>query len=460
MAVRSDASADGLSATTNLPTITGFTIMGWFLRSGTGQSAPGYEAVIGFGGASTGNKYACYFRTAGAATFAVTEWTTDFTGSAISDNTWYHVAMTVAGTGANQLKGYLNGVLDATGNGSAGITAAQLQILGDAAGEWFNGKCAAVKIYNAVLTVDEIALEMRQYLPFRTANLNRFIPGIDSTTLDYSGSANNLTAGGTLAFEDGPPIPWRRGRARIFIPAAATGAQTVNLGFIASGEQIFGLTVIQNVLTGFIASGEQIFTPAVSLKVLTGFIASGEVVSAITVSQNVGLPFIASGEQIFTPAVTQNVLLGFVGTGEQVFAPTITGNIGLGFVASGEVVSEIVVSQNVGLPFIASGEQIFAPTVTENVTLGFVASGEQTFAINVSNAGSPSSQTVNLGFVGSEEQVFGLTVSGVNPTAGRHGTLTFRFSSPDGALDFAWQTGEEVLDFGWTHGPVLDARQA
>jgi hypothetical protein len=77
-----------------------------------------------------------------------------------------------------------------------------------------NGRIAAVKLWHIELTQEQIAAEMRQYKPIRLANLDGFYPLLDvgNGTQDFSGFAtSNLTSNGTLATEDGPPIPWDAG---------------------------------------------------------------------------------------------------------------------------------------------------------------------------------------------------------------------------------------------------------
>lgn len=144
------------------------------------------------------------------------------------------------------------------------------------------------------------------------------------------------------------------------------GAQTINLAFISSGEQLFTPTVKQNVQLGAIATGEQIFSPAVTLNLTPGFIASGEQIFAPTVSQNVTLSAIASSEQVFAPAISQKVLLGTIASGEQVFSFNASFGlvVTLGFISSEEAVAGLTVSQNVLLPAIATGAQVFAATVS------------------------------------------------------------------------------------------------
>jgi hypothetical protein len=228
VSLRYDAQADRLSRTANLPSISAFTAMAWAYRVGAGATS--YNSVFAFGTAS--GVYSLYLRTGGAAVFGVTEWASDYTGSAIADGTWYHVAMTVAGTGAGQLLGYLNGAVNATGAGNSGLTAGTLWAGGHGAAgdnEWSNIRLAGLKIYDAVLTAAEILQEMRQLAPVRTTNLNVWSPAVDASAVnaakDFSGNARDWTVGGTLAVEDGPPVPWRQGRRRfIRVPAAAGGS--------------------------------------------------------------------------------------------------------------------------------------------------------------------------------------------------------------------------------------------
>jgi Concanavalin A-like lectin/glucanases superfamily len=96
-------------------------------------------------------------------------------------------------------------------------------------GEWLNGSVAALKIWQGVkLTQGEIENERFQYVPNRTANLYAFYPFLEGGATagarqDFSGAGNNLSAGTNSATTDGPPIAWRRGPARLFLPASAVG---------------------------------------------------------------------------------------------------------------------------------------------------------------------------------------------------------------------------------------------
>lgn len=222
MAVRLDADADGFSRTTGLPGITSFTMMGWFQPIVDEND----ETPLLFYGDSS--PYPAHFYSMGMGSDGVTlslwNGTADAGSVVLTMGTWYHIAFTVAGTGANQALGYVNGVLEMTNNGSASVTNERIAI-GDnnETSEFLNGNVAAVKIWAAVLSAAEIANEMRQYLPVRTANLNTFSPMLTTADdeIDYSGNGNTWTVGGTLATVDGPPIPWKAGRRHVLIPAAA-----------------------------------------------------------------------------------------------------------------------------------------------------------------------------------------------------------------------------------------------
>lgn len=208
MAVRFDASADALYRTASLPTITSFTIMGWF-NVITNRSA--YSTFMEYGLFDGGTWYNLSTNATGGTTvtLALTNGSSETLGGTLTVGTWAHLAMTVSGTGAGQNLVYRNGVLNITGAGSSSPTAVRLYIGSNSIGEWLNGRAAAVKIWSAALTANEILNEMVQYMPVRTTNLNGFYPFFTSTDLkDYGGGATTWTVGGTLTSEDGPPIPW------------------------------------------------------------------------------------------------------------------------------------------------------------------------------------------------------------------------------------------------------------
>jgi hypothetical protein len=152
----------------------------------------------------------------------------DNAGSALTVGTWYHLAYTHAGTGAGNLLGYVNGVLDITAAGMSNATlgtASRLWFLNDADAEPLNGCVAAIKVYNGVLTAAEIAVEMRSFRPVRTAGLILWAPCVDrvkaDNLIDLSQTVNLTETGTAIAVEDGPPIPWGGTYEDDAVPAAA-----------------------------------------------------------------------------------------------------------------------------------------------------------------------------------------------------------------------------------------------
>jgi hypothetical protein len=181
--------------------------MGWFkITTDTNANA----TFIKYGVSDSSTAYLLGTQADGT-TFNIYNTATDAPGTALTVGTWYHCAMTIAGTGAGQVLGYLNGVLDMTQTGSPGPTNTQICIgaYSTTGSERLNGCAAALKFYTGVFTAAEIAIEMCQYMPFRTAGLVMWSPLLSAAdaTVNYAGTGV-WTVSGTLTTENGPPIPW------------------------------------------------------------------------------------------------------------------------------------------------------------------------------------------------------------------------------------------------------------
>jgi len=208
MAVRFDASTDDLRRTTVLPSQTTCTLMAWF--NWAVATAPGsVGAVVSIGVNTSGANFYSIGPSNFGGNLRLFLWNSvsNVMGTTpLVTDVWYHGTLTCAGTGANQLISYLDGVQSSTATAMGSITAARImcgQSVGDDA---FNGRIAAIKIYGAVLTADEIKAEMRAYVPVKTEGLLSWHPMLLHTDLAQYGAT--WTATGTLATEVGPPIPW------------------------------------------------------------------------------------------------------------------------------------------------------------------------------------------------------------------------------------------------------------
>ncbi len=206
MAIRFDTSGESLSRTSNLPSISTCTVMGWVYIS----SATATTSFFSFGEAATSNRYTIGLWSDAS---SLVNWNGSAvaTGSTVSASTWYHIAMVIDNASSLTCVVYLNGISDIT-NDTSGFSAEKLWFGNNESDELHNGRLAAVKVWSAVLTGDEIINEMKHYLPQRLANINGWYPSVsqavNDNATDYSGNGNTMTVNGTLSVEDGPPIAW------------------------------------------------------------------------------------------------------------------------------------------------------------------------------------------------------------------------------------------------------------
>jgi hypothetical protein len=129
-----------------------------FWRSTSFKDQVIYEQESFFGG--NGRRSSMFLRSNGQAGFVGAG--ADYTGASYNINTWYHWVINIDTTlGSNQIKIYINGLLAAQGN----PTPFGLNIGGGYAGlgystlfnnSYFSGDIAAVRVYNRLLTEQEI----------------------------------------------------------------------------------------------------------------------------------------------------------------------------------------------------------------------------------------------------------------------------------------------------------------
>lgn len=229
MAVRFDADGEDYTRTTGLPSATTFTWTFWFAID-TDRNTFSTPVSVDAG---TGSYV--YLQTDNDGT-TLKLWDSNgvqITIQNLTVGTWYFIAVSRNGTGANTSI-YHAAATEAALTAQTGetvdvsFTATNLRIgASPFSNEWLNGRIAALKIWSgAALTQAEIENERFQYLPHRTANLHAFYPFLEGGAVagaqqDFSGAGNTLTGGTNSATADGPPVAWRRGRSQIIVPAAA-----------------------------------------------------------------------------------------------------------------------------------------------------------------------------------------------------------------------------------------------
>jgi hypothetical protein len=327
MSLRFDNAADYLERTTGAPSRTAFTMMGWFkIVVDTNAVA----TFLRFKASGSADNFVVSTDADGVTLMVFNNSVTD-TGTALNVGDWNHIAMVGDDTNVTI---FLNGIQDCQ-VAQATLTLAHIQV-GNAPefSEFLNGLAAAVKIYDVVLTAAEILQESLQYAPVRFADLNAWYPMIDHATADaakdYSTFKRDFTVNGTLAIENGPPIPWIV-EDELWVPAitlpqtgfylredgtsrylredgssfylreggAEDGALTINPAGIASAEIFGSHTVSPGAVTitpSGIASAEAFGTASVNHVIAPTGIASAEAFGTAALNLNIAATGIASAE--------------------------------------------------------------------------------------------------------------------------------------------------------------------
>lgn len=233
MSVRFDASGDKLTRTSGLPSNmqSAFTVAGWVKITVDRNDWSTFCAL-----AQATNNFV-YIQTYSDGV----KWQLWSQGGSVdiytaSVGTWVYLVMQIFQSGpwyasaAYVLAG--GSTVNWTGSLSVGSSTPDLFSLGDSpfTGEFLNGSMGGVKVWTAALTDAEILREMYNFAPKRLSDLWGWYPFIPQGSAsgygtDYSGNGKTLTVGGTLAWEDNPPlIGW--GADPLIYPKIAGG--TVN----------------------------------------------------------------------------------------------------------------------------------------------------------------------------------------------------------------------------------------
>lgn len=204
-AIRCNSASDAFTATTNLPTNTSFTMMGWFNIITDRNAATSF---LNYGEHASLNEKTLETNADGT-TLLLWDDSDGVSGTNLTAGKWYHLAFTYNDT--NGLV-YVNGVLDIT-NPTTTEPTTTMRIGNSPASEFLNGRFSCVKIWSVVLTAGEIANEMNHCRPLRTDSLNRWMPTTNnvlaSDALDKSGNGRDFTVTSTPVVEaDYPPVGW------------------------------------------------------------------------------------------------------------------------------------------------------------------------------------------------------------------------------------------------------------
>lgn len=260
MAIRFDSSGECLLRASNLPASTAFTACGWFNKRGSGGTTISIIAIIV---PSSGGGYIGAYSTVDGSKFGIQTDTSAgmVSGGAVTDNQWYFVAMSGAGTGATDAKlryaAHGASSLTTVANNGSSFTSAYLVVGMNNAEYWGNQTVAGWKVFDRALTDAELLNEMYRLTPASTTNLNSWSPMFHSTVADaakdYSGNGNNWITNGTLSLEDGPPVSW--GARLLTVGAVVIPAATGSLAATETGADTAAL-VGDVLVTGTLAATE------------------------------------------------------------------------------------------------------------------------------------------------------------------------------------------------------------
>lgn len=196
--IRFDAAGEYLRKFDRIPTPSNFTIAAWVYM----VNAANYRSIFSLGGSTDTTMYAAVKSTQNNLTL----WNgvSASQGNALADDIWVHIAMSCSGTGVGNLLAYQNGVQDVSHAGNANVVNDEIRLGYNVGGDAANLRVAAVKVYQRVLSANEILLESKQYCPVSTVGLTHWLPG----PTPFGQIGGPWVVSGALSVDPGPPIPW------------------------------------------------------------------------------------------------------------------------------------------------------------------------------------------------------------------------------------------------------------
>lgn len=214
MAVDFTGSTQGLYRTTSLPSDTNFSACMWWYQTGDGGSDTYYNTIFSLEDSTTTDYRRLYYNQTNDRLGL--EWDGSEYQSIISPVTngaWHFIAVTCAGLTTGDIDSYGVELPDATFSTASNslaadtFTEAYMRVGIASSTNWMNGRVAALKVWDDVLTEAELYNERWTYRPQITTNLHGWWPFYEDTK-DYSGNGKDFTEAGTIAYNLGPPIAW------------------------------------------------------------------------------------------------------------------------------------------------------------------------------------------------------------------------------------------------------------
>lgn len=304
MPIRFDGNtANYFSRTTNLPAVDGFTFACWY-KITTDLNVVSQIPVVLYSDVNNFVK----IRTSSNGTTQSVAWrslstsiaSSSFTLQAMSVGVWYFLSFTLSGVNFNGYSGAVTArTLTATSGtatgGSTWFTPTNLRFGRDelASPSPSDGVIANIKMWQAVLTQDELEKERWLMLPKRTTNLHaRYLLQPGASEVDHH-NGFNMTVNGTLANEDGPPMIWG-GKSRRFFSVVTA---------IQYNQSVSGSVTPTGALTKQTSkSFAGAFTPTGAITRMTGKALGGTLTPTGAISRDISKLLVGST----TPTSTTN----------------------------------------------------------------------------------------------------------------------------------------------------------
>lgn len=291
MAFRQDASTEGLTRTSGLPSSTSFTIAGWFRKRGTGDGS--WEHIFGLLSSGGSNWSILYRQIAGGGVASIHGSTGDASlGVTMATDTWYYCAIGCNGTTSASLTGWVittGGTVYTASTWGPSYTAVEMSLLKSTGyGEWVNGAAAHVMVWSTKLTQAELLQQMWSAVPIvQQASIHLWTPLWDTGALnDLSGNGRSWASmGGSPSTEDGPPVSWAAPVTWIIGQAAGGGPITGTVNQVSETDLAQAVARLKNKLLGLNAETDAAQAIARSKSKAIGQVSETDSVQAITRSK-------------------------------------------------------------------------------------------------------------------------------------------------------------------------------
>lgn len=206
MSVRFSASSQHYESTVGLPASSTYSVTLWGYMTNDRND---YSCIWAIENAATsGTSYVTLQAEADGTQFSVFS---SLNGGQFITNMvpggWFRLGLSVNAGAGTVYYGAPTGALSTTAFTIGAPAGLNRMFLGsDSYGEWWDGRIAAVKMWQAALNATEIAAEFDSYDAVRTSNLLRTHKLQAPSTADDSGLGNTLTGGSGASTEADPPI--------------------------------------------------------------------------------------------------------------------------------------------------------------------------------------------------------------------------------------------------------------